>query len=224
MNDMNTHMRLVLCSEGFHTQNTVDACVKLVGKPQDEITIAVINEAFAVEDGDKRWVLDNLNSVAKHFPAELDIVDLLALPMEEVEKRIRNKDVIFVVGGNTDYLMHVFNKSGFTELLPKLLEDKVYVGSSAGSMVIGKRISTEAYTKIYGEDQDFGVTEYMNLVDLAIKPHLDSNNFPNNRANTLDKHASGADFPVYGLRDDSAIVIDGENQDFIGSDPHEVKR
>ncbi len=216
-------MKLVLCSEGFHTKNTVDACIKLVGKPQDKITVAIINEAYAVELGDKRWVLDNMNSVARHFPTELDIINLLALSIKEVEKRIRSKDVIFVVGGNTDYLMYVFNKSGFSSLLPKLLEDKVYVGSSAGSMVIGKRISTEAYTKFFGEDQDFGVTEYMSLVDLAIKPHLDSGNFPNNRANILDEHASGTDFPVYGLRDDSAIVIDGNDQEFIGSTPHKVK-
>jgi len=216
-------MKLVLCSEGFHTQNTVEACVKLVGKPQDEITVAIINEAYAVETGDKRWVLDNLNDVAKNFPGEIDIINLLALSIEEIEERIATKDVIFVAGGNTDYLMHVFNKSGFTKLLPELLKDKVYVGSSAGSMVIGKRISTEAYAEVYGEDQDFGVTEYMNLVDLAIKPHLDSDEFPNNRAHILDKYASGMDFPVYGLRDDAAIVVDGDKVEFIGSKPHIVK-
>ncbi|MGI8935211.1 MAG: Type 1 glutamine amidotransferase-like domain-containing protein, partial [Phormidesmis sp.] len=56
---------------------------------------------------------------------------------------------IFVNGGSIDYQMYVFKKSGFAKLLPKLLETKVYVGSSAGSMVIGKRVSTEAYHKIY---------------------------------------------------------------------------
>ncbi len=217
-------MKLVLCSEGFYTQNTVEACVKLVSKPQNEIKVAIVNEAFAVQHGDKRWVLDNLNSVAKHFPSELDIIDLLALNIDEIEQRLSDKDVIFVVGGHTDYLMHVFNKSGFSELLPKLLEDKVYVGSSAGSMVIGRRLSTEAYTKVYGEDQDFGITEYMNLVDLAIKPHLDSDNFPNNRAKILDEFASGTDFPVYGLRDDAAIVINGDHQESIGSKPHKVAK
>src|SRR5690606_37109884 len=103
--------------------------------PKDQITIGVINEAFAVEEGDKRWVLDNLNSVASNFSNEIDIVDLLALSIEEVEKRLADKDVIFVVGGDTDYLMSVYQKTGFDKLLPKLLETKVYVGSSAGSMV-----------------------------------------------------------------------------------------
>jgi peptidase E len=99
----------------------VQACVELVGKPQNEITVAIINEAHAVEAGDKRWVLNNLNDIAKNFPAEIDIINLLALPIAEIEARIMKKDVIFVVGGNTDYQMYVFQKSGFADLLPKLL-------------------------------------------------------------------------------------------------------
>ena len=216
-------MKLVLCSEGFYTPNTVQACVELVGKPQSEITVAIINEAFAVEQGDKRWVLNNLNDVVKNFPAEIDIVDLLALPIDEIEERIASKDVIFVVGGNTDYLMSVFNKSGFSKLLPRLLETKVYVGSSAGSMVIGKRVSSEVYSKIYGEHDDFGVTEYMSLVDFAIKPHMNSPEFPNNRSEVLEEVASDMPFPVYGLQDDSAIIVNGTEQRSIGSEQYKVE-
>jgi dipeptidase E len=215
-------MKMVLCSEGFHTPNTVQACVDLVGKPQDKISVAIINEGFAVEEGDKRWVLDNLNDVSKHFPAQLDIVDLLALSIEEVETRINFYDVIFVLGGNTDYLMHVFNKSGFTKLLPKLLESKVYVGSSAGSMVIGKRVSTEAYLEIFGEADDFGITEYLGLVDFAFKPHLDSPYFPNNTAEVIYKVSHDLNYPLYALRDDSAIVVNGEKLTLIGSEPFRV--
>lgn len=215
-------MKLVLCSEGFHTQNTIDACVKLVGKPQDEIKVAVINEAYAVEKGDKRWVLDNLNDVAKNFPAELDIINLLALSMDEVKQRMVDKDVIFVAGGHTDYLMHVFIKTGFDKLLPKLLETKVYVGSSAGSMVVGRRLSSEAYREIYGEYGEYGVHEYMALLDLALKPHMNSPHFPNNTPEVLERVSQGVVFPVYGLSDDSALVVNGDNKEFIGSEPFEA--
>lgn len=216
-------MKLVLCSEGFYTHNTVAACVELCGKPQDHISVAIINEAYAVEHGDKRWVLNNLNSVAKNFPAEIDIVNLLALPIEEIEARIMAKDVIFVVGGNTDYQMHVFQKSGFAKLLPKLLRTKVYVGSSAGSMVLGRRVSSKAYHAIYGERQTFDdVQDYLGLVNFAIKPHMNSPHFPNNRPDKLEQAAGDMDFPVYGLQDDSAIVINGAEQTFIGTPPYKV--
>ena len=124
-------MKLVLCSEGFATQNTVRVCVELCEKPQDQISIAVINEGFAKEAGDKRWVLDNLNSVANNFSGQIDIINLLALSASEVEERMRNKDVIFVIGGDTDYLMSVYKKTGFDKLLPRLLETIRYVGTSA---------------------------------------------------------------------------------------------
>ncbi len=215
-------MKLLLCSEGFHAPNSIQACVELCGKPQDEITIAIINEAYAVEQGDKRWVLDNLNDVANNFSAEIDMINLLALPIDEVELRIMKKDIIFVVGGNTDYQMHVFEKSGFAKLIPKLLQSKVYVGSSAGSMVIGRRVSSKAYQEIYGEREDYGVREYMGLMNFAIKPHMNSPHFRNNRPEILEKVASGMNFPVYGLQDDSAILIDGKERGFIGADPYVV--
>lgn len=211
-------MKLVLCSEGFATKNTVQACVGLCGKPRNEISIAVINEAFAVEEGDKRWVLDNLNLVFNNFSGEIDIINLLALSIDEVEKRISNKDVIFVIGGNADYLIRVYQKTGFDKLLPRLLDSKVYVGSSAGSMVMGKRISEAAYKLIYDEDSKYGVTDYLGLVDFSIMPHLDSPNFPYRKANLLEA-VSTFKSKVYGLRDDSAVIVDGNEVNVIGSDP-----
>ncbi|MBP9667503.1 Type 1 glutamine amidotransferase-like domain-containing protein [Candidatus Saccharibacteria bacterium] len=211
-------MKLVLCSEGFHTATIVDACVRLVGKPQDQISVGIINEAFAVESGDKRWVLDNLNSVPKHFSAEIDIINLLALSIEEVEARLSSKDIIFVVGGDTDYLMSVFKKTGFDKLLPKLLETKVYVGSSAGSMVVGTRISTEAYRLMYGEDSNWDIDQYLDFVDFSIMPHLDSPDFPNRKESLLEAVGS-FEGKVYGLRDDSAVVTEGSDSTIIGSNP-----
>ena len=211
-------MKFVLCSEGFHTPNTVEAFVRLVGKPQDQISVGIINEAYVVERGDKRWVLDNLNSVASNFSAEVDIINLLALSIEEVENRLADKDVIFVVGGDTDYLMSVFQKTGFDKLLPKLLQTKVYVGSSAGSQVVGKRISDAAYRLIYGEDCKWNIDQYAGLVDLSIMPHLDSPDFPNRKESLLEAVGS-FEGKVYGIRDDSAIVVDGDDIRTVGSEP-----
>lgn len=216
-------MKLVLCSEGFHTQNTVEACVKLVGKPKDEISVAVINEAFAVEENDKRWVLHNLSCVADNFPGPFDIVNLLALPINEVEARIEKSDVIFVAGGNTDYLMHVFKKTGFDKLLHRLLKTKVYVGSSAGSIVMGRRVSTDEYLDAFGREKDFGITSYLGYVNLAIRPHMDSSEVPKRREDVLRKTSKGLDFPVFGLRDDAAIVVNGDKLHTLGSTPYIIE-
>lgn len=211
-------MKLVLCSEGYSTKEIVDKCVKLVGKPKDSISVAIINEAYAVENNNLWWVLKNLNRVKDNFGGNLELVNLLALDLSEIKKRIESSDIISVVGGHTDYLMSVFNKSGFSKLLPEFLKTKVYVGSSAGSMVLGRRLSADAYLKIYHEQSPYGISKYLELVDITIMPHLDNPHFANRREILQDassKH-SGA---IYGLRDDSAIVVEGNKISTIGSDP-----
>ena len=213
-------MKLLLCSEGFATPEIIQACADLCGKPNDQISVAIINEAYAVEPGDKRWVIEGMRRVADNF-GEVDIIGLLALSAETIASRIAGKDLIFVIGGNTDYLMSVFQKSGFASLLPQLLQNKVYVGSSAGSMVLGKRISEAAYKLIYGEESIYGITEYLGLVDFSLMPHLDSPDFPNRRETLLT--AVGAfQGKVYGIRDDTAVVINGDEMSVIGSGPVEI--
>ncbi len=212
-------MKLILASAGFATEEIIKKCEEFVGKTKDKISVAVINESYAVEhDNNLRWVLDDLNRIRDNFGGNLELVNLLALDIETVRERIMVNDVIFVVGGNTDYLMNVYNKSGFADILPELLKTKVYVGSSAGGMVLGKRVSPEAYRKIYGEEDEYGVPEFMGLVDIAIMPHLDSPHFPNRRETLLEaaKDHLGV---IYGLRDDSAVIVEDEKVTTIGSEP-----
>lgn len=211
-------MKLLLASAGFFTPEIIAKAEELVGKKRSEINVAIINEAYAVEhDNNLRWVLDELNKIKDNFGGNLELINLLALDIDTVEKRINKCDIIFVVGGNTDYLMSVMVKTGFAKLLPKLLKTKVYVGSSAGSMVPGRRVSTGAYEEIYGESDDFHVTRYMELVDFALKPHMNNPLFPNNNSKMLLKVTKNYAGTVYGLADDSAIVVNDEKVQIIGS-------
>lgn len=148
----------------------------------------------------------------------MDVVNLLALPLVEIEKRVMHYDATFVVGGHTDYLMHVFNKTGFTKLLPKLLEAKVYVGSSAGSMVLGRRISAAAHKTLYGEVNTYGTSKFLELVNLALVPHLDSPRFPS-RSKAVQKIAKQYKGTLCGLCNDSALIVNGDEQKVIGSMP-----
>lgn len=217
-------MKLLLASAGFYTPEIVAKCVELVGKPQDEINFAVINEAYAVEHDDHEWVLNDLNRIKDSFTGRMELVNLLALDTVTVRQRLELADVIFVVGGHTDYLMSVFKKTGFDKLLTEFLKTKVYVGSSAGSMVLGNRLSTEAYAKVYGEANTYGVNAYMGLVNFALKPHFKNPQFPKNNESTLLEVAKHYQGTVYGLADDTAVVVDGENTYFVGSKPLKIVR
>lgn len=218
-------MKLALTSAGLCSKDIADAVAKLVGKPLGQISVAVINEASAVEPGDKTWLIDELVRLRRFVGGEIDIISLLALDIETVRERARFADVIYVVGGNTDYLMSVYQKTGFSKLLKdELLRDKVYVGSSAGSMVLGRRISTNAYRKNFGSKAiSVLISEYMSLVDFAIFPHLNSEYFTNRCPEAIEGRLDGFVYTVYAISDNQAIIVDDDKIDFIGSPPVEFR-
>lgn len=214
-------MKLLLTSAGLQTQEIANALASLVGKPLSTVNVAIINEASAIEPGDKRWFFDEMDRLRSYVGGEIDIINLLALDSETVEQRLAFADVIYVVGGVTDYLMNVFERTGFNKLLKnKLLENKVYVGASAGSMVVGQRINTDKYKEIYRKgDPEFGVTEYMALVDFAIFPHLNSPIFTRNRPEIITTATQGMSCPVYAIEDTQAVIVNDNAVRFVGGNP-----
>jgi len=97
-------MKLILASSSFESKEAVEKCIEFVGKPAKEINFAIINEAYAVEHGDHHWIIDDIDSIRKNFGGNIEFVNLLALSIDKIEERINVSDVIFVVGGNTEYL------------------------------------------------------------------------------------------------------------------------
>lgn len=212
-------MKLLLTSAGFTTQGIIDKCVELCAKPKNKIKIAIINEGYAAEPGDHRWMIDELLKIVKAFPDNvLEVVSLKSLAKNQIKERLMANDVIFVVGGHTDYTMQAFNESGLTDILPEILSKKVYVGSSAGAMIIGKRVSSKAYLEVYGEEHDFGIDSYMDIVDFAIKPHLNSPEFPESNKDIFVRISATHNGVIYGLGDDSAVVVENGKIKIIGTD------
>ena len=75
--------------------------------------------------------------------------------------------MLLVDGGDATYLCHWMRESGLADLLPSL-PDTVWVGVSAGSMVMTPRIG-EYFVEwpFASDDRTLGV------VDFSIFPHLD---------------------------------------------------
>src|SRR5215216_6952032 len=74
----------------------------------------------------------------------LGVLELTALPSIDEERWVswvRETDVLLVNGGDALYLCHWMRQSGLADLLPSLRA--VYVGLSAGSMVMTPRIGED---------------------------------------------------------------------------------
>ncbi len=210
-------MKAILFSSDFVGLNAVKELEGLVGKSAKNINFAIINEACAVEDSDDNSFFVNGMHFIKNNFGNFYLVNLLALSLDDIKKRIEKSDVIFCFGGNTEYLKTVFDETGFSDIMPELLKTKVWCGSSAGSMILGKMISSAWQNKLYGPADDYGIKSYMDLLDFSVLPHLTGGDlgFDNNDKIVFDISA-GVDWDIYALSDWSAVLVDGDRVDVIG--------
>jgi dipeptidase E len=132
----------------------------------------------------------------------LGLLELSALPTIGAERWIpwvRGADVLLVDGGDATYLCHWMRRSGMADLLPSLT-DMVWVGVSAGSMVMTPRIGADFVEwPSAPDDRTLGV------VDFSIFPHLDV--FPENTIAEAARWASEIGGPTYAMDDQTAIKV-----------------
>jgi len=135
-------------------------------------------------------------------------LELTALPSIDQERWVtwvRETDVLLVNGRDALYLCYWMRQSGLADLLPSLRET-VWVGLSAGSMVMTPRVG-----------QDFvqwkpptGGDETLGIVDFSICPHLAPDGMPGNSMAEAEQWAAGMRVPAYAIDDETAIkVVDG---------------
>lgn len=218
-------MKAILASSGFTNEEIVRKCEELVGKLRAEINFLILNEAVKAEAGDHRWLVEGLQEIAENFGGAIEFVDLQAHDLDYVKERITKCDVIFCFGGQTDYLKNVFEKTGSAEILPEVLEEKVWVGSSAGSCVLCHKESKETSVGVFQEPE--GGQKYLELLPIFFLPHYKSEWFPQLTKDVAVHESRITNLPVYLMSDDSALVVCGslEKPEFelIGSGYAEVK-
>lgn len=201
-------MKIILASSGFTNEEIIKACEELVGKPRAEINFLVINEAIKAEKGDCRWLISGLDEIANNFGGVVELLDLQAHDLSYVEERISECDVIFCFGGQTDYLKKVFEETGFAKILPKILEEKVWVGSSAGSCVLCHKESKDTSVNIFEETEQN--RRYLELLPLFFLPHFGSKWFRKLSKETAMYESRLTELPVYLMSDASAVVVRGD--------------
>jgi dipeptidase E len=137
----------------------------------------------------------------------LGVLELTALPTLDRDAWVpvvEETDVLLANGGDSLYLAHHLQESGLVGLLPSL--NAVWVGLSAGSMVMTPRIGEEF--KVWNPPD--GGDRALGIVDFSIFPHVDHPDLPENTMAAAEQWAAGLPNPAYAIDDDTAIkVVDG---------------
>ncbi len=205
-------MRLLLTSGGITNPTLRAALVALLGKPVEEAHALCVptaqwghpmcgpGSARGFVAGAPGW-----EAMTGLGWASIGLLELTALPTIERtrwEPWVRAADVLLVDGGDATYLAHWMRTSGLAELLPSL-PDTVWVGVSAGSMVMTPRIG-EYFVEWSGAADD----RTLGVVDFSIFPHLDL--FPTNTMAHAETWAADIGGPAYAIDEQTAIkVVDG---------------
>jgi dipeptidase E len=207
-------VHLLLTSGGVTNPSIRAALVDLLGKPIEEskalcIPTAEYGHPMCGPESVWRFIAGrNETPFTDMGWKSVGVLELTALPTIGQERWVpwvREADVLLVDGGEALYLCHWMRESGLADLLPSL-EDLVWVGVSAGSMVMTPRIGADFahWQPPGGGDRTLGV------VDFSIFPHVDHPMMPGNTLAEAKRWAAGIGGPAYAIDEQTAIkVTDG---------------
>lgn len=200
-------MRLLLTSAGVNNPAIRGALVDLLGKPIGESNALCIPTAGYGSSYGPTGPWRFIRGVDLGWKS-VGVLELTALPSIDQERWVRwvrEADVLLVNGGDALYLGHWMRESGLAGLLPELPE-MVYVGFSAGSMVLTPRVGRQFvdWKSPTGDDRTLG------MVDFSIFPHLGHPDLPELTLAAAERWAAEIAGPAYAIDDDTAIkVTDG---------------
>jgi dipeptidase E len=205
-------VKLLLTSAGVKNASIQDALVELLGKPiADSSALCIPTAQYGhpmVGPGVRAWQFISGNSELPMVDLgwkSVGVLELTALPSIDEDRWVpvvREADVLLVAGGDALYLHYWMQQSGLAALLPSLTET-VWVGLSAGSMVMTPRIGEDfvQWRPPTGDDTTLG------LVDFSICPHLAPDGMPGNSMAEAEQWAAGISGPAYAMDDETAIKV-----------------
>jgi dipeptidase E len=207
-------MRLLLTSAGIKNPSIHAALVGLLDKPiadSNALCIPTASYGHPQVSPDSTWRFISGRSdtpMCELGWKSVGVLELTALPSIDEERWVpwvREADVLLASGGDALYLCHWMRESGLADLLPSLHE-QVWVGLSAGSMVMTPRIGEDfvEWKPPTGGDSTLGV------VDFSIFPHVDHELLPENTMAHAERWAADIGGPAYAIDDETAVrVTDG---------------
>ena len=203
-------MKLLLTSGGVTNSSIRKALQDLLAKPISECNaLACSTASYPMVNGAQlaqNFYDPNGESAMTNLGwKSVGILELTALPSisEEIWKQqLRNADVMLVNGGAPLYLHHWMKTSGVAEFI-STLEHLVYVGLSAGSMIMTPRIGEE----FVDWKQPDGTDTTLGLVDFSIFPHLDHPLLTENTMAAAIEWSKKLGNDAYAIDEDSAIKV-----------------
>lgn len=199
-------MKLFLASEAKHPE-TVKRLEKFVGgfagKKIAYIPTAANGERWESWKDGGSWNLVN------NIEAQVDLVLLEESANNTLlVNKMSDADIIWVAGGMVGYLSYWARRCSLDIFLKEILKDKIYVGSSAGSMLLCNDSNIATWDFV---DNERGAADIkpLGLVDFDIYPHYEESLLPKIKENYKGNK-------LYLLKNGEEIIVEDDKMSVIG--------
>jgi len=195
--EKNIMNRIVLTSCGIIDSKLKNQFYSLLNKDINQIKLLYVTIAADGEkDLDRTWLYKEYETILNLGIKKENIIEY------QYEENIDfcNYDVIYMFGGNTFYLLKELREKHLDEKIKEAIHRGViYIGSSAGSIILGKTIETALpYDENWVKLEDFSG---LNLIDGIIIPHA------NRKQEFIKEVKEKYSDRIIELYDDYGIVI-----------------
>ncbi|MDR1324242.1 MAG: Type 1 glutamine amidotransferase-like domain-containing protein [Candidatus Margulisbacteria bacterium] len=141
----------------------------------------------------------------------IDELEISTASRQEIAGKIACADYVFVGAGNTFFLLQALKRTGADKLIRQHInKGKLYIGSSAGAMIVSKNIEIE-YVKYMDSPaaakdlhDDFAA---LAIVDFCVVPHL--TNFPFQKAAKKIVDLYSAKLDLRPISNNQAVIVLG---------------
>jgi len=151
------------------------------------------------------WVAADRDALVR-IGREVASIDLSVTKTASLEAQLLQSDIIFVCGGNTYYLLQESHKSGFSTMLPSLLsQGKHYIGSSAGSLLLGPSLRSVRSLDDPTQAPDLTSEEALGLVPFVPLVHFGKEKYFLEYQKALEQAFRNSE-SIVSIRDDQLLV------------------
>ena len=198
-------IKLFLSSAFSYTASLLEqfAGEKVEGKSVTFIPTAANVESIKVYVGMARRAFARLGIA-------VDELDVSTATAEEISHKLSRNDYIYVAGGNTFYLLQELKRSGADKLIAQeIAAGKLYIGESAGSMVIAPDIGYSQAMDKPAKAPGLDSFSALGIVDFYPVPHQGNFLFRKAVKKIIAEYVSS--LPLRPISDTQVILVEGDD-------------
>jgi dipeptidase E len=184
--------------------NVADQLLSLISDSPENLAVAFIPTAADPYE-DKSFIDVDRNKLVEQGFKVKDL-KLQNQTVKDLRKELSDIDIIFFAGGNTFYLLQQIQQTGLDKIIHQLLEHgKIYVGSSAGSVIAGPNIEPVKSFDDPSEAPELTNYRGLDLVSFVSLPHYGKPRYED-RYQQVIKEYTQKGFELKTLKDDEFYI------------------